>query len=152
MLQSYKIDSFEKIIAMLPDTPNATLGMLAEELKAWFDASPEELKASINGVIDDLVANTGASQIGFSGSGLLSTNVAAAILEILAVAQQAQSGQFLPGVVTDTILSDLPGQIKERVLALQSTKADITYVDQAIESKQVVGSTVYAYKNLGGAL
>ena len=45
----HKIDQFTHRIADLPDQPN----MLADELKARFDSSPEELRKSLNAVCDD---------------------------------------------------------------------------------------------------
>ena len=45
----YKITQFTHKIADLPDQPN----MPADELKARFDSSPEELRRSVNGICDD---------------------------------------------------------------------------------------------------
>ena len=45
----YKITQFTHKIADLPDQPN----MPADELKARFDSSPEELRQSVNGICDD---------------------------------------------------------------------------------------------------
>ena len=45
----HKITQFTHKIADLPDQPN----MPADELKARFDSSPEELRQSVNGICDD---------------------------------------------------------------------------------------------------
>ena len=45
----HKITAFTHRIADLPDQPN----MPADELKARFDSSPEELRQSVNGICDD---------------------------------------------------------------------------------------------------
>ena len=45
----HKITSFTHKIADLPDQPN----LPADELKARFDSSPEELRESVNGICDD---------------------------------------------------------------------------------------------------
>ena len=63
-----KITAYVKSIANLSDTPNAD-GLTAAQLKAFFDGrTNEEVKASINGIIDALMAvadsASGADQIG----------------------------------------------------------------------------------------
>ena len=45
----HKITAFTHRIADLPDQPN----LPADELKARFDSSPEELRESVNGICDD---------------------------------------------------------------------------------------------------
>ena len=45
----YKITQFTHRITDLPDQPNLS----ADELKARFDSSPEELRQSVNGICDD---------------------------------------------------------------------------------------------------
>ena len=45
----HKITAFTHRIADLPDQPN----LPADELKARFDSSPEELRQSVNGICDD---------------------------------------------------------------------------------------------------
>lgn len=64
MLSKYKIDSFKNQIAALPDTPQLS----AQELKRYFDASPEELKNALNGVIGTLTGAEGAENVGFRKS------------------------------------------------------------------------------------
>jgi hypothetical protein len=63
-----KITTYAKSIANLSDTPNSD-GLTASQLKAFFDGrTNEEVKTSINGIIDALSATTdsesGADQIG----------------------------------------------------------------------------------------
>ena len=48
----HKITAFTHRIADLPDQPN----LPADELKARFDSSPEELRESVNGICDDAEA------------------------------------------------------------------------------------------------
>lgn len=50
-LSARKITAFTKLVAALADHPS--LGTTAL-LKQWFDSSPEELRVSLNGLIDDL--------------------------------------------------------------------------------------------------
>lgn len=49
MFTERKISAFQNRISDLPDTPTLT----ASELKARFDACPEELRESLNGICDD---------------------------------------------------------------------------------------------------
>lgn len=49
MFTEYKIPQFAEKIADLPDRPNLT----AAELKGKFDACPEQLRLSLNGICDD---------------------------------------------------------------------------------------------------
>lgn len=67
MLTEYKLNPADfagKNVSALPDRPGEA-GMTAAQLKAAFDRSGEEVIAShINGLIDVLVGDTGADQIG----------------------------------------------------------------------------------------
>lgn len=67
-ITSRKITTYAKNIVDLSDQPNKD-GLTAAQLKAFFDGrTDEEVKTSINGIVDDLVATTdgasGADQIG----------------------------------------------------------------------------------------
>lgn len=46
---NHKIEKFTKTVGGLPDQPN----MEPQVLKNWFDAAPEELRRSLNGVCED---------------------------------------------------------------------------------------------------
>ena len=71
-LNDYKINTFSKPVTALADRPRIT----AAELKAWFDSnSTNEIKTSINSLIDALVALTGADQIGASVEGIAQQTV-----------------------------------------------------------------------------
>ena len=71
-LNDYKINTFSKPVSALADRPRIT----AAELKAWFDSnSTNEIKTSINSLIDALVALTGADQIGVSVEGIAQQTV-----------------------------------------------------------------------------
>lgn len=60
-----KITAFASPVSSLPDRPQLS----AEELKAVFDSNTtNELKAAVNGVIDDLAGPDGAASIGYGGS------------------------------------------------------------------------------------
>lgn len=60
-LEKRKLSTWIQPISSLDDRPKLT----AIELKSAFDANTNQLKPAINGVIDDLIWNKGASEIGF---------------------------------------------------------------------------------------
>ncbi len=67
-LSSRKITTYANPVANLPDHPSQA-GFTAAQLKAVFDAKAnEEIKAAINGIIDDLISVidsvSGADNIG----------------------------------------------------------------------------------------
>jgi len=55
------ITTFAKTHSALPDRPT---GITTADLKDWYDSSANELKVQTNGIIADLTAATGASQLG----------------------------------------------------------------------------------------
>lgn len=86
-LSSRKITSYVNPVANLPDNPSMS-GMTAAQLKAAFDAlANEELKTSINGIVDDLTAVTdgtsGADNIGATAIADLNGLTVQALLESL---------------------------------------------------------------------
>lgn len=63
-LQNRKITTYEDNIKDLPDRPGDA-GITAAQLKALFDGrTDEEVKDSINGLVDDLLAATAAGELG----------------------------------------------------------------------------------------
>lgn len=129
---------------------------------------PDQLRDYINGT---LLATLHSTTLGSSGSeevasptiaGLTGNTVYAQIANMLAVAQAAQAGTILPGTVTDDKLSNTAGQIKDTVTThfadsvKHITAAERTAwnakVDLGTVNSKSVGSTLYAYNNLGGAL
>jgi len=103
----------------LDDLPNDVTGLTAAQLKAVFDKAPGDLKTYINSLIDTLnsitAGQSGSENIGSAPiSGIDGTTVYDQIANMLAVAQQAQAGTILPGVVTDIMLNGGADQIKAR--------------------------------------
>ncbi|WP_143436203.1 hypothetical protein, partial [Intestinibacillus massiliensis] len=49
LFSQHKIAALTNLLAALPDEPQLS----AQELKAYFDSSPEELRRAVNGVCDD---------------------------------------------------------------------------------------------------
>ena len=63
-LTDNKINTFTKPVSTMPDSPTQS-GLTATQIKAWFDSNTvTECKTSINGIVDGIIANTGASEIG----------------------------------------------------------------------------------------
>lgn len=91
-----KLNSFKKKVSDLPDKPT----MEADELKAYFDAAPEELRAAFNKLIDALTAATAAASIGARGSDGADSNLQAALDSILAQLQGIALGQIPDGSIT----------------------------------------------------
>ena len=60
MITNRKITTWEKPVSAEADRPQRT----ATELKAVFDGNSEQLKSSVNGLIDDLTGSAGAESIG----------------------------------------------------------------------------------------
>jgi hypothetical protein len=87
-----KITAFQKLIASLPDEPNANDGLTAQQVKEWFDSSPEELRAAFNGLVDALVATTGATEIGASVEGIAGSSVQAILNSMKTLVESSVSG------------------------------------------------------------
>lgn len=68
-----KQGAFTKKVTDLPDTPSPDF--TPTEIKTYFQTPPDELKVTLNKVIDDLSANTGATQIGAKDSAGVTSNV-----------------------------------------------------------------------------
>lgn len=62
-LKDLKITSFQKPIAALGDRPNSVDGLSSEQLKEYFDSSPEELRLALNNVIDQVQIQTFGSKV-----------------------------------------------------------------------------------------
>ena len=79
----------------------------AQENKRVFDTLIEEVvKAKFNALIDELTAITAAAQIGADVDGLSSTNVNAALAELLAAMQDITQGSVADGSITTAKLAD----------------------------------------------
>lgn len=103
MLQEFKIDTFDKKIAELPDVPQLSAG----ELKACFDAPPEQLRQSLNGAIDALANETGAAQIGFQQSpSVHAGTVQEAIENVQGQIKNVAIGQIPEGSVSTEMLAE----------------------------------------------
>lgn len=103
MITDYKINTFQKPVASLADAPELS----AQELKAYFDASPEECRAAVNGAIDTLTAAEGAQNIGFQESDSIhAATVQQAIENVQGQIKNVALGQIPEGSVDETRLSE----------------------------------------------
>ncbi len=65
-IQAKKLNAFTKKVADLPDVPTPSQTLSAAQLKAQFDAAPEELRAAFNALIDELSTAGGAPELAAS--------------------------------------------------------------------------------------
>ena len=116
-----KQDTYEKRIASLPDQPN----MQPDELKAYFDSSPEQLRQAHNALCDALTEATSgtsaAASLGFQRTaGVPADNVQAAVENVQAQLDAAVMGNIPSGSVTQDKLAQ---DVRDRFTAIESTAA-----------------------------
>ena len=113
-----KQDTYEKRIASLPDQPN----MQPDELKAYFDSSPEQLRQAHNGLCDALTEATSstsaAAGLGFQRTaGVPADNVQAAVENVQAQLDAAVMGNIPSGSVTGDKLAQ---DVRDRFIAIEN--------------------------------
>ncbi|OCZ54310.1 hypothetical protein [Dehalobacter sp. TeCB1] len=141
-------------------------------LRGVIQGIPDQIRDFIN---DVLLLTLHSTVLGSSGSeeiasptipGIAGNTVYTQIANLLSIAQAAQAGTILPGTVTDTMLSNIAGQIKDTLilhLADKATSSHLAHVQPdgttitadangVITSKKPVAAKLYAYRNIGGAL
>lgn len=116
-----KQDTYEKRIASLPDQPN----MQPDELKAYFDSSPEQLRQAHNGLCDALTEATNsasaAAGLGFQRTaGVPADNVQAAVENVQQQLDAAVMGNIPSGSVTQDKLAQ---DVRDRFAAIESAAA-----------------------------
>ena len=97
------------IIQALDDEPNDVGGLSATELKAKFDQAANIIKTYLNDtLLSELGGETGAPNIGVYPIDDLPEveDVQAALLGILEIAKEAQSGTLTPGIIDTVKLAD----------------------------------------------
>lgn len=130
-----KLLEFTQKVSDLSDKPNAT--MSAAEVKAQFDAAPDEVRVYLNQLIDKLQSVTdgdsGADNIGVTSISGLTGDSVQELLEalktlddsnkayLLSQIQGVTLGQIPDGSLTDVKLSNAEGNIKQ---AFASHQAD----------------------------
>lgn len=127
-LSDYKINAFSKPVSALGDTPQ----MSAAELKEWFDSnSTNELKNSVNGIIDETVAEL-SGKVDKTEGKVLSTNdytneekqkvalaVTQAELDTYATKEELPKWKTL----IDTTLTEEQAGVSEIILAIEDVEA-----------------------------
>lgn len=98
------LEGFQKRITNLPDRPS--MEFTAADLKAYFDASPEELRLFVNDLVEALQSTTegdsGAENIGSSPiEGVTGATVYEQLADIFTQLQTTAVGQIPDGSVTD---------------------------------------------------
>ena len=116
-----KQDTYAKRIASLPDQPN----MQPNELKAYFDSSPEQLRQAHNGLCDALTEATSgtsaAAGLGFQRTaGVPADTVQAAVENVQAQLDAAVMGNIPSGSVTQDKLAQ---DVRDRFTAIESAAA-----------------------------
>ena len=119
--EANKLPEFEHKISDLPDQPN----MQPNELKAYFDSSPEQLRQAHNGLCDALTEATSstsaAAALGFQRTaGVPADNVQDAIEDVQAQLTDAVLGNIPSGSVTGDKLAQ---DVRDRFTAIETAAA-----------------------------
>ena len=116
-LSDQKLTGFSKKITQLADQPN----MQPQELKAYFDSSPEELRQAHNGLCDALCASDAAAGLGFARSaGVPADTVQAAVENV----QQQITDAVLGNIPSGSVDGDkLAQDVRDRFTAIESAAA-----------------------------
>lgn len=86
--------------------PNKLTGSAQQNKQAFDKLITEVVKAKFNALIDELTALTAAAQIGADVDGLTSTNVNAALAELLSAMQDITQGSVADGSITTAKLAE----------------------------------------------
>jgi hypothetical protein len=133
-----KLLSFTKKVQDLSDKPNAT--MPAAELKAHFDAAPDEVRQYLNQLIDDLQSvvdgDSGADNIGASTIDGLTGATVQSLLEALKTLVDTKSNSL--DVYTKTLLDD--GQLDTRYF----TETELGSTTSGSSGAKKIGATPIA--------
>ena len=114
----HKITEFQNRITALADQPN----MQPDELKAYFDSSPEELRQAHNSLCDALTAPTAAADIGFAQTaGVPAGTVQAAIDNVQSQVTAAIIGSIPSGSIDGDKLAQ---DVRDRLTAIETAAAN----------------------------
>ena len=116
----HKITEFQNRIIELADQPN----MQPDELKAYFDSSPEELRQAHNSLCDALTAPAAAANIGFAQTaGVPAGTVQAAIENVQSQVTAAIIGSIPSGSIDGDKLAQ---DVRDRLTAIETAAANET--------------------------
>ena len=93
-LTDNKVTSQITSIQVLPTKPNASLGYSEDDMKKAFDQGAESLRIAMNGAIDDLVAATGAAEVGATAPTGLTGDTIQAIINAIATILDSNSSSI----------------------------------------------------------
>lgn len=140
MLTDRKVNDWSQAVSSLEDKPK----MNATALKAAFDSNTNQLKPAINGIIDDLTADNGASNIGLVVSGIDGQNIQTVVRNIAAIAQNAQSKSNsaqsdISGIkisLSDAQeqITNAQGKISSLTSSISSTQWQVSNTQQQVET------------------
>ena len=121
MFKDHQLAAFSQPITSLPDTPN----LPAQTLKERFDACPEELRESYNGLCAALDDISAARQLGFQRSaGVPADTVQSAIESVQLQVADAVMGVIPSGSVTgDKLAADVQARFSAIESAAQTEAA-----------------------------
>lgn len=159
-----KLNAFTKKVSDLADKPNAT--MTAAEVKAWFDAAPDEVRIYLNKVIDSLQSvadgDSGADSIGVTPIATSPSNVQGMFEWLKLQIDELVLGVIPDGNITPDKLSFNPAtqeELDEYILSLSSLAlnkgasligihdAGNYYESENVEGAlQKIGATLYTPK------
>ena len=132
--EANKLPEFEHKISDLPDQPN----MQPNELKAYFDSSPEQLRQAHNGLCDALTeatsATSAAAGLGFQRTaGVPADTVQEAVENVQQQVTDAVLGNIPSGSVTGDKLAQ---DVRDRFAAIESAAAsEVTNRTNAINAE-----------------
>lgn len=142
-----RLEAFSKKVSDLSDKPNET--MTTAQVKAQFDAAPEEVRVYLNKLIDVLqstaTGDSGADNIKLTPIDSSPNTVRDALVWLKNQINVAQLGQLTDGSLTDVKLSNDPADIKARFGNHQNESMPHHFIDGGITYK-------YGWKVEGGAL
>ena len=140
----HKIQTFTKKIQDLPDQPN----LQPDELKAYFDSSPEELRESHNALCDALGDATAAANLGFSQTaGVPETNVQDAIENVQSQVTAAIVGSIPSGSIDgDKLAQDVRNRLTNIETAATTEASTRASADSNLQSQINTHTTQIASK------
>ena len=134
------------IIQALDDEPNDVGGLSAQELKAKFDEAGNTIKTYLNDTfLTELGGDDGAPNVGITVIPEIPTvaNVQDALVAIIRIAQEAQSGTLTPGIIDTEKLANLAvttGKLADACVTVNKVAAD------AVTTAKIAGLAVTAAK------
>ncbi|AYC29642.1 hypothetical protein [Paenisporosarcina cavernae] len=142
-----KLNAFTKKVQDLADKPNAT--MTAAEVKAQFDAAPDEVRVYLNQLIDALKStaegDSGADNISVTAIADIAGTTVQELLESLKALDDSNKA-YLLGQIQGIVLGQIPDNsitLEKLAFSIASTASDVSLSDEG---------NYYTSENTEGAL